>query len=96
MAEIVTATATRAPVRAGLRVALRAAFVLVTCTLGGTAAVPALAAAGALTLRYFGRAQDDRLLIVNFGSDLQLDPAPEPLLAPPDKREWQLLFWSCG
>ena len=27
---------------------------------------------------------DDRLLIVSFGIDLRLHPAPEPLLAPPE------------
>ena len=30
------------------------------------------------------RTADDRLLLVNLGRDLHLDPAPEPLLAPPD------------
>ena len=47
----------------------------------------------AFVLRYFGKADDDRLLIVNFGADLHLDPAPEPLLAPPEGCCWQLL-WS--
>jgi len=36
---------------------------------------------------------DDRLLIVNLGIDLHLDPAPEPLLAPPEGQRWALL-WS--
>jgi len=34
---------------------------------------------------------DDRLLIVNLGRDLNLTPAPEPLLAPPETevdRDW--------
>ncbi|MGH9832767.1 MAG: malto-oligosyltrehalose trehalohydrolase [Blastocatellia bacterium] len=44
-------------------------------------------------LRFFGEAGDDRLLVVNFGVDLHLDPAPEPLLAPPEAMEWQAL-WS--
>jgi maltooligosyltrehalose trehalohydrolase len=35
---------------------------------------------------------DDRLLIVNLGRDLHLDPAPEPLLAPPEESEWRVLF----
>ncbi len=35
----------------------------------------------------------DRLLIVNLGIDLHLDPAPEPLLAPPTDSEWSIL-WS--
>jgi len=33
------------------------------------------------------------LLLVNLGPNLQLDPAPEPLLAPPADSEWDLL-WS--
>ena len=44
-------------------------------------------------LRYFGAEADDRLLIVNYGRDLQLTPAPEPLLAPPRERQWEVL-WS--
>src|SRR4029450_9547982 len=35
-------------------------------------------------LRFFGTHSDDRLLVVNLGSDLHLAPAPEPLLAPPE------------
>ena len=35
-------------------------------------------------LRFFGDGGDDRLLLVNLGRDLHLDPAPEPLLAPPE------------
>jgi len=46
-----------------------------------------------LLLRFFGDVADDRLLLVNFGRDLHLDPAPEPLLAPPDGMTWQTL-WS--
>jgi maltooligosyltrehalose trehalohydrolase len=45
-------------------------------------------------LRFFGEAGDDRLLLVNFGADLHLDPAPEPLLAPPDGMTWQTLLSS--
>jgi maltooligosyltrehalose trehalohydrolase len=46
-----------------------------------------------LALRWFG--DDDRLLIVNFGRDLHLDPAPEPLLAPPRGfRRWKTLWCS--
>lgn len=48
---------------------------------------------GCLLLRFFGADGDDRLLLVNFGADLHLDPAPEPLLAPPDGTTWQTL-WS--
>ncbi len=47
----------------------------------------------AFVLRFFSGARDDRLLVVNLGRDLQLDPAPEPLLAPPAGRRWGLL-WS--
>jgi maltooligosyltrehalose trehalohydrolase len=44
-------------------------------------------------LRYFGEEHGDRLLVVNFGTDLHLDPAPEPLLAPPFGKAWRV-FWS--
>lgn len=44
-------------------------------------------------LRYFGEAHGDRLLMINFGRDLHLDPAPEPLLAPPSGRLWRVV-WS--
>ena len=47
----------------------------------------------AFVLRYFGRGGDDRLLVVNFGPDLNLNPAPEPLLAPPAGRVWRNV-WS--
>ncbi|MCW5981959.1 MAG: malto-oligosyltrehalose trehalohydrolase [Bryobacteraceae bacterium] len=49
--------------------------------------------AAAFLLRFFGRKGDDRLLLVNFGRDLRLNPAPEPLLAPPAQRHWRPL-WS--
>ena len=47
----------------------------------------------ALVLRFFGENGDDRLLVVNFGLDLRLDPAPEPLLAPPEAMCWKII-WS--
>ena len=47
----------------------------------------------AFVLRFFVDDGSDRLLIVNLGSSLHLDPAPEPLLAPPENCEWQTL-WS--
>jgi maltooligosyltrehalose trehalohydrolase len=47
----------------------------------------------AFVLRYFAEEGDDRLLIVNFGRELQLEPAPEPLLAPLQGKAWQVL-WS--
>ncbi len=53
----------------------------------------AVLAAEAFVLRFFGDDGDDRLLLVNLGRDLHLDPAPEPLLAPPENRVWDVL-WS--
>jgi len=47
----------------------------------------------AFVLRFFGDDGQDRLLLVNFGVDLHLDPAPEPLLAPPEGWRWKVL-WS--
>ena len=47
----------------------------------------------AFVLRFFGENGDDRLLVVNFGLDLHLDPAPEPLLAPPEAMCWEII-WS--
>jgi len=40
-----------------------------------------------------GTPAGDRLLLINLGADLELDPAPEPLLAPPAGARWQVL-WS--
>jgi maltooligosyltrehalose trehalohydrolase len=45
-------------------------------------------------LRWFSADQHDRLLIVNLGSDLHLESAPEPLLAPPEGSSWSLIFSS--
>ncbi len=47
----------------------------------------------AFVLRFFGRDQNDRLLLVNLGAHLHLDPAPEPLLAPPLGCVWETA-WS--
>jgi maltooligosyltrehalose trehalohydrolase len=47
----------------------------------------------AFVLRFFGDGGDDRLLVVNLGRDLNLNPAPEPLLAPPEGMVWTIL-WS--
>ena len=44
-------------------------------------------------LRYFAEQEQDRLLVVNFGSDLDLPHLPEPLLAPCRGRTWSLA-WS--
>jgi maltooligosyltrehalose trehalohydrolase len=46
-----------------------------------------------LLVRYFGDEGDDRLLLVNFGSDLIAAPAPQPLLAPPEDCVWETM-WS--
>ncbi len=53
----------------------------------------AVLAPEAFVLRFFGDGGDDRLLLVNLGRDLHLDPAPEPLLAPPENAVWDVL-WS--
>jgi len=45
----------------------------------------------AFVLRWF--ADRDRLLVVNLDEDLHVDPAPEPLLAPPAGAVWAIL-WS--
>jgi maltooligosyltrehalose trehalohydrolase len=47
----------------------------------------------ALLVRFFGSQHDDRLLLMNLGRDLDLSPAPEPLLVPPEGASWSLL-WS--
>ncbi len=45
-------------------------------------------------LRYFSKENDDRLLVVNFGKSQVLEPAPEPLLAPPSGCRWETLWTS--
>lgn len=50
----------------------------------------------AFGLRFFGDGGNDRLLLMNLGLDLHLDPAPEPLLAPPEGRVWDVLWSSEG
>ena len=41
-------------------------------------------------LRYFSTGKDDdRLIVVNLGRQISLEPAPEPLLAPPLGFEWE-------
>jgi maltooligosyltrehalose trehalohydrolase len=48
-----------------------------------------------LVLRYFGRKlSNDRLMIFNFDRDLNLVPAPIPLLAPVRGRQWQVIWFS--
>jgi maltooligosyltrehalose trehalohydrolase len=54
----------------------------------------AVLGAEAFLLRFFGRSpEEDRLLLINLGRDLELSPAPEPLLAPPGGSRWAVL-WS--
>ena len=52
----------------------------------------AVIAPEALVIRFFSE-RGDCLLVVNLGCDLDLSPAPEPLLAPPAGRRWTPL-WS--
>jgi maltooligosyltrehalose trehalohydrolase len=47
----------------------------------------------AVALRFFDEGEGDRLLLVNMGRDLRLEPAPEPLLAPPPGFGWRV-SWS--
>ncbi|MEA2603032.1 MAG: maltooligosyltrehalose trehalohydrolase [Acidobacteriota bacterium] len=47
----------------------------------------------AFALRFFGEIAGDRLLLVNLGTDLPLEPVPEPLLAPLAGMRWKVL-WS--
>jgi maltooligosyltrehalose trehalohydrolase len=44
-------------------------------------------------LRFLRGGPNDRLLLVNLGTAIELDVAPEPLLAPPAGQSWKLL-WS--
>jgi maltooligosyltrehalose trehalohydrolase len=44
-------------------------------------------------IRYFGDNHNDRLLIVNLGSDFLLVPNPHPLMAPMRQTDWRLM-WS--
>jgi maltooligosyltrehalose trehalohydrolase len=54
----------------------------------------AVLAPDTLVLRFFcADHRNDRLLVVNLGRDLTLNPAPEPLLAPPEDSRWSVL-WS--
>ncbi len=48
----------------------------------------------AFLIRFFLDYADDRLLLVNLGSDLELSSAPEPLLAPPSGKAWKMLWTS--
>jgi maltooligosyltrehalose trehalohydrolase len=48
----------------------------------------------AFVLRYLGRRGDDRLLVVNFGRDLNPRSLAEPLVAPPAAHTWTQIFSS--
>ncbi|HVW86806.1 MAG TPA: malto-oligosyltrehalose trehalohydrolase, partial [Bryobacteraceae bacterium] len=52
----------------------------------------AVLSASAFVLRYVASAGNDALLLVNLGRDLHLNPAPEPLLAPPWRKSWAATF----
>jgi maltooligosyltrehalose trehalohydrolase len=54
----------------------------------------AVLSAHAFALRYFSETHGDRLVLVNLGMDLHLEPCPEPLLAPMAGGPWRLLFSS--
>jgi maltooligosyltrehalose trehalohydrolase len=47
----------------------------------------------AFGVRFFGAGGADRLLLVNLGRDLHLEVVPEPLLAPPEGKRWEVQ-WS--
>ena len=53
----------------------------------------AVLGAHAFVLRWRDAANGDRLLVVNLRDDLDVRPAPEPLIAPPRQGAWQLA-WS--
>jgi maltooligosyltrehalose trehalohydrolase len=48
----------------------------------------------AFVLRYFSAVHGDRLLVVNLGIDIYLDPCPEPLLAPVYRKPWRMIWTS--
>ena len=47
----------------------------------------------AFVLRWFGGDEADRLLVINLGTELALDVAPEPLLAPPNRDRGWIRLW---
>jgi maltooligosyltrehalose trehalohydrolase len=53
----------------------------------------AILSATMFVLRFFAPDQSDRLLLVNLGAAYDVDPAPEPLLAPPQSMQWEVR-WS--
>ena len=46
-----------------------------------------------LLLRYFLNGEQ-RLLLINLGRELHMAPAPEPMLAPPERHSWEVLWTS--
>jgi maltooligosyltrehalose trehalohydrolase len=52
----------------------------------------AVLSSDAFVLRFFSAEHGDRLLVINLGRDLHLDPAPEPLLAPLEGFSWRTRF----
>lgn len=48
----------------------------------------------AFVIRCFGCGEGDRLILINFGVDYELNPAPEPLLAPPRGCMWKMIWTS--
>lgn len=54
----------------------------------------AVLAQNSFVLRYFSSTGDDRLLVVNLGRRSAVEPLPEPLLAPPQGCEWEMLWTS--
>lgn len=54
----------------------------------------AVLGATACVLRFAAADGGDRLLVVNLGATLRLDPVPEPLLAPPAGMRWGLVWTS--
>jgi maltooligosyltrehalose trehalohydrolase len=54
----------------------------------------AVLSSGCFVLRFFSPGYgNDRLLVVNLGTEIRYDPSPEPLLGPPHGMEWEKL-WS--
>ena len=56
----------------------------------------AVLGSASFVMRYFSEAEDDRILLVNFGETQTLHPASEPLLAPPSGCKWETLWTSDG
>ncbi len=66
----------------------------VICRQGAEGIDGAVLSPSCFVIRFFSADyQGDRLLLVNLGTDLNLNPAPEPLLGPPAGKRWSKL-WS--